>query len=244
MTQRRPLPQDLKFMAPVIVPDLIRIGKDWDGGYIISARSVDDATGMLSLGVNNDWSFDQEWRAQKPHDRIHAYDGTISPTRFDAGLRGSYQKFFGNQAEHFPVNVGATSCVGQSSFDDVMIRMNRDRVFLKMDIEGGEWQLTDAIMAHASAITGAVIEFHNTHSLRDLFCATMRRYQEHFHIIHIHPNTSCGYAQDNFPTVVEISFLNRDLWSGTDTRLECHVADLDQPNLPDTEDVALYWTAP
>lgn len=241
MTLRKPLSDDLKFMAPIVVPDLIRMGKDWDGGYIISASSVDDATGMLSFGVNNDWSFDQEWRHQKPHDRIHAYDGTISPGRFEPILQASYQHFFGGQAEHFPVNVGATSCVGQSSFDDVMIRMNRDRVFLKMDIEGGEWQLTDLILAHAKQITGAVIEFHSTDSLRKLFCDTMRRYQEHFHIIHIHPNTSCGYAQDNFPTVVEISFLNRDLWSATDTRLECHLPDLDQPNLPNTEDVALYW---
>lgn len=241
MTERKQLSDDVKFMAPVVVPDLIRMGKDWDGGYIISASSVDDATGMLSFGVNNDWSFDQEWRHQKPHDRIHAYDGTISPGRFEPILQASYQHFFGGQAEHFPVNVGVTSCVGQSSLQDVMIRMNRDRVFLKMDIEGGEWQLTDAILAHAGQITGAVIEFHNTHSLRQLFCATIRRYQERFHVIHIHPNTSCGYAQDNFPTVVELSFLNRDLWSGTDRRLECHIPELDQPNLPNTQDVALYW---
>ena len=228
-------------MAPVIVPDLIRMGKDWDGGYIISASSVDAAQGMFSFGVNNDWSFDQEWHHQKPHDRIHAYDGTISPGKFEPILQASYQHLFGGPATHFPVNVGATSHVGQTSWADAMIRMNRERIFLKMDIEGGEWQLTDSIMASAGSITGAVIEFHNTHSLRQLFCDTIRRYQEHFHVIHIHPNTSCGYAQDNFPTVVEISFLNRDLWSGTAQRLECHVPDLDQPNLPDTEDVALYW---
>lgn len=241
MTQRLLLADALKFMAPVVVPDLIRMGKNWDGGYIISASSVEAAQGMFSFGVNNDWSFDQDWNLQKPHDRIHAYDGTISPGRFDPALRDSYRDFFSTRATHYPVNVGATSHVGQSSWEDAMIRMARDRVFLKMDIEGGEWQLTDSIMAHASAITGAVIEFHNTHNLRDLFVNTIRRYQEKFHVIHIHPNTSCGYAQDNFPTVVEISFLNRDLWSGTQQRLECHVPELDQPNLPNTEDVALYW---
>jgi hypothetical protein len=241
MIERKLLSPDLAFMAPVVVSDLIRMGKDWDGGYIISASSVDSATGMLSLGVNNDWSFDQQWLARKPQDRIHAYDGTISPSRFDPALKDSYRTFFGGAAEHFPINVAATSSTGQTSFDDVMIRMNRDQVFLKMDIEGGEWQLTDSILAHGNKITGAVIEFHNTHSLRPLFCETMRCYQQQFHIIHIHPNTSCGYATDNFPTVVEISFLNRSLWSGTDTRKECHVPALDQPNLPNTADVALYW---
>jgi hypothetical protein len=244
MTKRLPLPLDLKFMAPVIVPDLVRMGKDWDGGYVISAQSVDQAQGMLSLGVNHDWSFDRDWHQRKPQDRIHAYDGTISPSRFHADLQQDYRDFFGGRAEHFPVNVGSTTCVGQSSFDDVMMRMNRDRIFLKMDIEGGEWQLTDDIASHARAITGMVIEFHNTDRLRPLFLGTMRRYQEQFHIVHIHANTSCALAQDNFPTVVEISFLNRDLWAQDEIQYECHQPDLDQPNLPDTEDIALFWEEP
>jgi hypothetical protein len=241
MTQRLPLPPDLDFMAPVIVPDLVRMGKDWDGGYVISMRSVDKAQGMLSLGVNHDWSFDRDWHRRKPQDRIHAYDGTIRPSEFDANLRQDYRDFFGGPAEHFPVNVGSTTGVGQSSFDDIMMRMNRDQVFVKMDIEGGEWQLTDSIIGNASSITGMVIEFHNTGRLRPLFMDTIRRYQEHFHIVHIHPNTSCVLAQDNFPTVVEISFLNRDLWNQLQVRYQCHRPDLDQPNLPNTEDIALFW---
>lgn len=242
MTQKRLLPPELKFMAPVAVPDLVRIGKNWDGGYVFSERSMRDAGGLLSFGINNDWSFDEQWGHRKPHDRIHGYDGTISPGRFSPELQEKYRGFFGVRGEHFPVNVGATSGMGQSSFADTMIRMNRDRVFLKMDIEGGEWQLTDSILAQAQHITGMVIEFHNTDNLRSLLCDTIHRYQDRFHVIHIHPNTSCSYAQDNFPTVVEFSFLNRDSWSGTEVRLECHVPDLDQPNVPDTEDVALYWS--
>lgn len=241
MTQRLLLSPDLKFMAPSAVQDLIRMGKDWDGGYVISASTVDAAQGLLSLGVNTDWSFDRDWRHRKPQDRIHAYDGTISPSRFDPTLRQHYQDFFGGQAEHFPVNVGSTSCLGQSSFDDIMIRMNRDQVFLKMDIEGGEWQLTDAIMDHVDAITGMVVEFHNTDRLRELFCNTIQRYQTRFAVTHIHPNTSCGYAADNFPTVVEITFSRKDLCGTGTPRLECHIPHLDQANLPDTTDVALYW---
>jgi hypothetical protein len=122
-----------------------------------------------------------------------------------------------------------------------MTRMNRDQVFLKMDIEGGEWQLTDVICNHAQTITGMVIEFHNTDRLRPLFIETVARYQQHFRVIHIHPNTSCPLAEDNFPTVVELSFLNKSLWSGTEIRKECHVPELDQANLPNTNDIALYF---
>lgn len=241
MTQRRQLSPELMFMAPVAVPDLIRMGKDWDGGYVISASSVDVAGGMFSFGVNNDWSFDQEWRQRKPGDRIHAYDGTISPGNFPPDLLLSYQDFFGTTATHFPVNIAASSSLGQSSFQDAWTRLNTQPVFIKMDIEGGEWQLTSDIMHHAHNISGMLIEFHNTAYLRTLFCDTIRQYQEHFHVIHIHPNTSCGYASDNFPEVVEISFLNRSLWADDTRRLDCHLPGLDQSNLPNIEDVSLFW---
>lgn len=241
MIQRYLLADSLLYLAPVKVLDLVRMGKDHDGGYIISDRSVGTADGMLSFGVNDDWSFDQHWQTRKPQDKIHAYDGTVSPTKMSDALQRSYQQFFGGPAEHFPVNVASTTGLGQASFDDAMIRMNRDRVFIKMDIEGGEWQLTDAILGHSNHITGMVIEFHTTDRLRELFLRTIARYQEQFHVIHIHPNTSCPLALDHFPTVIEISFLNRDLWSVTEIRYECHLPDLDQSNVPNTDDVALYW---
>jgi len=239
--KRYQLDPALEFLAPVIVPDLLRMGKDYDGGYIISERSVAAASGMLSFGVNDDWSFDQQWSLRKPQDKIHAYDGTISPGRMRSDLQQSYREFFGGTAVHFPVNVAADSGLGHSSFADAMHRMNRDQVFLKMDIEGGEWQLTDSIIEHAAAITGMVIEFHHTDRLRPLFCGTVQRYQEHFHVIHVHPNTSCALAADNFPTVVELTFLNKNLWNGADRRRELHVAAMDQANLPGTDDIALYF---
>lgn len=241
MTIEKKLAPELRFLAPIVVQDLRRLGRDNDGGYVISDLAVQNSHGMLSFGVNDDWSFDQHWRLLKPQDRIHAYDGSISASRMTAALRQSYVEFFGGAAEHFPVNIAGTSGLGQCSFNDAMLRMNRDAVFIKMDIEGAEWQLTDSILTHAAAVTGMVIEFHNTARLRELFCATIRRYQEHFHVIHIHPNTSCDYADDGFPTVVELSFLRRDLVSGRQTRWRCHMPGLDQANVAGTDDVALFW---
>lgn len=243
MIVEKKLSSTLYFLAPIIVADLIRIGRDNDGGYVISEISMQRAQGLLSFGVNDDWSFDQHWHKHKPRDRIHAYDGTISPSRMTDTAKDSYRQFFGDRAEHFPVNIASTSGLGQASFDDTMLRMNRDDVFVKMDIEGGEWQLTDSILAYARNITGMVIEFHHTARLRELFCGTVRRYQECFDVIHIHPNTSCGYAEDGFPDVVEFTFLRRDLVEGDQRRSVCHIPGLDQPNIDGTDDVALIWEA-
>ena len=242
MIERRQLPDNLRFIAPVLVPDLLRMGKDWDGGYVISLRSVEEAVALLSFGVNDDWSFDQDWLHRKPNDIIHAYDGTIQPDHWDQDLQARYRKFFCGQAQHIALNVAANTSDRYRGFSDIMSYLNRQPVFIKMDIEGGEWDVTESIMSHSQFITGMVIEFHFTAHMRQQFCDTMRRYQERFHVIHIHPNTSCGYAKDNFPDVVEITFVNQNLWSGSVTKSECHRPDLDQPNLPDTADVALYWS--
>ena len=237
-----PQSQDYRWMAPVAVPDLVRLGKDWDGGYVLSARSIDSATGMLSFGINDDWSFDQHWVQRKPNDRIHGYDGTISLCRMAADLQQSYREFFGGPATHFPVNIGAISYVGQSSLDDAVVRLNCEKFFIKMDIEGGEWQLTDAIMTHADNITGMVVEFHNTHRLRELLVDVLNTYRKKFHIVHIHPNTSCGYTEnDNFPVVVEYTFLNQTLWPHDTQRWDAWLPDLDQPNLPNTQDWRMFW---
>lgn len=241
MIQRRQLSPDLEWLAPVMIPDLVRLGKDWDGGYVLSQRSVDAARALLSFGVNDDWSFDQDWHDQKPSDVIHSYDGTIQPDHWPQDLRDRYNAFFGQHAQHIALNVAEKTDERHRGFPDIMTYLARDPVFLKMDIEGGEWPLTESIMAHADAITGMVIEFHFTARLRQLFCDTMRRYQQAFHIIHIHPNTSGGYAGDNFPDVVEITFLNKKFWAHDHRKKVCHRPDLDQSNIPNTDDTALYW---
>lgn len=229
------------FLAPVIIHDLASIGKDHDGGHVVSRRCLEWSNGMLNIGIGNDWGFDRHWRDLKPLDRIHAYDGALLPGSMAPDLRDRYRDFFGGRAEHFPVDIGSNSLTGQSSFDDAMVRLNRDRVFLKMIFEGKEYLIADDVLSHAKIITGMVIKFHDTNKSRDLFCATIRKYQEFFNIIHIRPDSSKGYAEDNFPNEVEISFINRDIWENKKRKKECYLPDLDQSDLPDADDVVLYW---
>lgn len=237
------LPCDARFMAPVQRDDFVRLGRDHDGGYIVPSKCLAVSHGLLGFGVCDDWSFEQQWHVRQPECKIQVYDGTVSPARMQPDLLHSYRDFFGDVAQHFPVNVGATSNSTQTSFQDAMIRMNRVPVFVKMDIEGSEWQMTDGILQHADSITGLVIEFHKTDTLRSLFYHTVRRYQEHFDVVHLHANTSCGLASDGLPKVIEITFLHQDFRQDTKIRLHCHLPGLDQSNINGTEDWALYWNA-
>ncbi|MDB2668324.1 hypothetical protein N9Y74_00395 [Alphaproteobacteria bacterium] len=52
-----------KALEPTECADLIRLGKDFDGGYLVSRRDVDASDGLIGLGVSNDWSFERDFRA-------------------------------------------------------------------------------------------------------------------------------------------------------------------------------------
>ena len=49
------------FLNPIKFDDLIRIGKQNDGGYIVRRQDVVDAENLISLGVSFDWTFEKEF---------------------------------------------------------------------------------------------------------------------------------------------------------------------------------------
>ena len=49
------------FLRPIKTKGLIRLGGKEDGGYIISKKALEDCDFLLSFGMSNDWSFEQEF---------------------------------------------------------------------------------------------------------------------------------------------------------------------------------------
>jgi FkbM family methyltransferase len=76
------LPNDLDFLRPVVVPDLARFGNSGDGGYVVSAGIVRNVDMLISFGVSNDWSFEEDLTKRNPDLLVHAYDHTISDNYF------------------------------------------------------------------------------------------------------------------------------------------------------------------
>jgi hypothetical protein len=67
---------------PVAVDDLVRIGREHDGGYVVSARAVAASRVLIGLGINDDWSFEEEMAERRPALGIIAVDGSISARIF------------------------------------------------------------------------------------------------------------------------------------------------------------------
>ena len=69
------LPESLNFLCPHKT-DLIRIGNAGDGGYVIPARSLNAVEHLVSIGISDDWTFEEEAARRSPAIRIDGYDRT------------------------------------------------------------------------------------------------------------------------------------------------------------------------
>ena len=66
----------LRAYRPIACDDLIRVGKDFDGGYVMPRFVIKKSSALLSLGVNDDWSFEEGVLAHQPGMRVTCVDGT------------------------------------------------------------------------------------------------------------------------------------------------------------------------
>ena len=65
------------FFSYKTAKDLIRVGKKNDGGYLVSKFDVEKSDILISLGISDDWSFEEDF--QKIKDVIiFAYDGSVN----------------------------------------------------------------------------------------------------------------------------------------------------------------------
>ena len=49
------------FFAVKQAVDLVRIGRDYDGGYLVSQSDIEKSELLLGLGICDDWSFEKDF---------------------------------------------------------------------------------------------------------------------------------------------------------------------------------------
>ena len=79
-----------KCLRPIAYENLIRIGRSNDGGYVIPKKIFSICDGLLSYGINKDWSFEKDFWKKSPKAIIHCYDHTIN---FLSLLKFSFKSF-------------------------------------------------------------------------------------------------------------------------------------------------------
>ena len=70
------------WLRPVGAGPMVRMGRDNDGGYVLPLAALGSCDGLLSLGINDDWSLDRAFARSRPGAPIACYDPTISRAGF------------------------------------------------------------------------------------------------------------------------------------------------------------------
>ena len=58
--------------------DLVRVGRPFDGGYVVNERAVRRTRYLLSFGINDDWSFEADFHNRVPEAKILCFDHSVS----------------------------------------------------------------------------------------------------------------------------------------------------------------------
>ena len=217
----------LKLFQPYKCDNLIRLGKSYDGGYLINSADVAKTHKFLSFGIGSDTSFEEDF-LQINDCGVDAYDASAKTSDFfDSNTRTLHLK-----------NVANVNNTVHVAIQDILIENN---TFIKCDIEGGEYRLFDHLIEKSHNLSGLVIEVHSINDPDNFnnllnFISKIR-----LRLVHIHVNNYFYYKTDNgnIPDILELSFSSSDnVRYDTTTQLP-NV--LDMVNNPNDEEFQIYF---
>ena len=63
---------------PKVTEDLIRVGQNLDGGYIINKEILNKTEIILTFGLSDEFSFEKEFKKNNQKVNIFVYDHTVN----------------------------------------------------------------------------------------------------------------------------------------------------------------------
>ncbi|WP_298768700.1 hypothetical protein [uncultured Shewanella sp.] len=243
------LPNFMKFTTAL---DLVRVGRDYDGGYLVSKSDIDKSDVLIGLGINDDWSFESDF-CQYNDVPVYAYDASVSKKVFFKNIKNafrrfhrpkpllhwikvynSYKKFFTGNKHHIEKFVGLNAGGVHCSMDEVFKDTDYKNIFLKIDIESSEYRILESLIENQDRITGMAIEFHYC----DVHLERIRSFIERFKLplVHIHANNIAAIRiDDSLPSVLELTFSQ---YAKTGSNMSMP-HELDMPNSEKFDEIAL-----
>ena len=254
--------------------DLVRIGRNADGGYLLPSQVLAEVNGCLSFGLGAEWSFEQallELKQVKISPKnIVFFDASISvfgiiKSLVYMGRRTVYEvrsrrpkserkftledfkrslialvaylptfRFRKNRMVHIrKFVVHSPSKKNEISFIDALsYRSDPRHTIVKIDIEGGEWELLREkkdvdLLADVPVL---IMEMHDTR--KDQYLKVVEMLKNHFWIAHLHGNTSDRCTETGMPLYLEMTFVNKRFAPEPGIRTKLPINGLDFPVRP------------
>lgn len=246
-----------KIFKPIGLDDMLRLGDNSDGGYVISNKILTNCKYCLTFGLGDNFSFEIDLLKKNQNVKIIAYDHTVNfqfwikhslfwlwhliryrnfNLRFIYFLK--YLYFFKVKKNiHYKIKISKKTC---SIFETISKnQINSQLTLLKIDIDGDEYQIIDEI--NKFDFLGVIIEFENFDQNIDKIKKFIIS-NKNLKIAHIHANNFLNYGIDNLPQAVEITFINSKYCnSNIINKKEYPIKDLDFSNNSLKEDLKIYF---
>jgi hypothetical protein len=213
----------------------IRGGSNSDGGYVFS-----DLDGgydcYISAGISDEESFSRDFinKYNMTEYNSFGFDGTIN----------NYPYNYTKNISFIKKNINNFNDDNNTNLSGLIERYNN--IFLKMDIEGGEYpwllQIDESKLNNFKQI---VIEFHgitndNWNCIYSDKVKCLEKLSKTHYIVHAHGN-NYGPAMNNIPDVIELTYVNKNYFN-TVPELNTQtlpIANLDFPNNINCQDINL-----
>jgi hypothetical protein len=255
-------PKDLEFLRPVIDESMIRIGNSSDGGYAMSRNALVKTERVLSLGLGENWSFEEALAASKPGINIEVYDHTVTFHYFlkksikgiiklillQESLANVKARFYRlNSYLHFWIKKDSHKHhkyrVTKSSFSSILEKYDQNsNIGLKVDIEGSEWEILSQISSRQESFSFVILEIHDFETREEELKIFIERLSKNFYLAHLHANNFSGVGKNGFPLVFELTFLRKfSNSSPNQLRSFLPVFGLDSPNARNRPDFEIYF---
>ena len=245
------------------IDNLIRIGPNKDGGYVIDKRVINKTKKIITCGLNDDWEFERAFLKINQKCKLTAYDHTVDKDFWLKRLKKdiislllfkklrlekildvfkyiNYLNFFNNGNQHIIKKV-VNNEKKKNEISIKNILKNQNKLVLKVDIEGDEYKILSNINKEAYKINLLIIEFHNIHKNLDKIKKFLKK--SNFKIIHIHGNNFSGTNKNNDPNAIEITLINSKKYktSKDKSKLNYPIKGLDYKNLKRRPDIELKF---
>lgn len=175
----------------------LRLGKDYDGGYIIVDIPDVKYSILLSGGIETDISFEEDF-IKKYNINCIAFDGTINNLPKQ-----------NNNIEFVKKNISNINDDKNTNLHDIINKY--DNIFVKMDIEGGEIPWINSLNDdQINKFEQIVIELHKPFS--DIEIEVFNKLNKNHVLVHFHANNCCGVRNHKgviIPNIFECTYIHK-----------------------------------
>ena len=224
------------FLKPFKVKKLLRLGRKFDGGYLVCSDALRQCENLITLGVGDDTSFEIDFDKKKNSKIIQLYDHTVNNILFLKIIAKYFRRLitFRTTINNFTYSISnyinflkfinkknvilnkyrvvkKIRNHNDINLEKIFQKINNNKNLLKIDIEGSEYEIIDDIISHSSKIKMLIVEFHWINKKKKLFVKSIKKLKNKFDIIHLHANNyrSLKNNEDIFD-VIEITMVNKN----------------------------------